>query len=201
MALLVWHLFFFKPLTVSHLLDFLTPVAAAAPNTPFFYYYYPKITGVAFRLVDVFAEGRKRIPTLAGAKFTGDDLGDCMMAISENKDFDVLLGNERMYLPGLTIGVHGSIALALSVMGKQFAELISVYETGDLKKTLEKQIDCTNAFDIIERKGPHLVATFKALVKEIHGIDLGPLRAPLPTLSDEEVKNVLNALPPQFSRK
>ena len=62
---------FFKPLTVELLVEYLAQVAGAAPKTPFLYYYYPKITGVAFRLFDILRVGRPRIPTFAGAKFTG----------------------------------------------------------------------------------------------------------------------------------
>jgi len=43
--------------------------------------------------------------------FEGDDLGDVIMVLAEHPDVKILLGNETMIYPGLSVGVHGSVAL------------------------------------------------------------------------------------------
>ena len=63
---------FFRPTSAAALVDFLAPVAAAAPNTPFFYYHFPSITNCTVNASEFFKEAKEtgRIPTLAGMKYT-----------------------------------------------------------------------------------------------------------------------------------
>jgi len=184
---------FFKPASVDALVEFLAQVAAAAPKTAFFYYYYPKITGVSFRWCDLAAHAKHRIPTLAGAKFTGDDLGDVLLSLADNEHLDVLLGNELMIFPSLTIGVHGSVALAYSVFAPMFVKIVEAYKAGDFNKAREEQIKCAKMFDVL-MKQPHLISATKALLRLKKGLDFGPVRSPLPVLSEEQEKTLLAAM-------
>lgn len=84
--------FFFKPTSALDLVTVLAPIAAAAPNTPFYYYrvsdmrlcsllFFPDIpsmTGVSIAVYDILstAAQTKLIPTLRGAKFSDSDLFD-----------------------------------------------------------------------------------------------------------------------------
>ena len=63
---------FFRPTSAAALVDFLAPVAAAAPGTPFFYYHFPTITNCTVNASEFFKEAKEtgRIPTLAGMKYT-----------------------------------------------------------------------------------------------------------------------------------
>ena len=49
-------------------------IAAGAPETPFYYYDIPSLTGVSFSMPDFLTQAQDRIPTLAGLKFTNPDL-------------------------------------------------------------------------------------------------------------------------------
>jgi len=183
---------FFKPQTVELLVEFLAQVAHAAPKTPFLYYYYPKITGVTFRLFDILRAGKSRIPTFAGAKFTGDDLGDVAMALEENKDVSILLGNETMMYPGLSVGVHGSVALCYSVFAPMFVRVVKAFKEGDLETARKGQVECCKMFFTLEKHG-NLVAVNKALLKVFKGFDFGPMRIPTPTLTEEECAKLHDA--------
>ena len=63
---------FFRPTSAAALVDFLAPVAAAAPGTPFFYYHFPTITNCTVNASEFFKVAKEtgRIPTLAGMKYT-----------------------------------------------------------------------------------------------------------------------------------
>ena len=65
---------YFKPATLDDLVDFCAEIAAAAPELPFYYYHIPVLTGVTFPMAEFLEAGAERIPTLAGLKFTDEDL-------------------------------------------------------------------------------------------------------------------------------
>jgi len=182
---------FFKPNTVDELVEFLAQVAAAAPRTPFFYYYYPGITGVSFRMSDVFEKGKSRIPTLAGAKFTGNDLGDVIYGLSLG-DYTVFLGNETMILPGAAAGAQGSVGIAYSSFGPLFQEIVEAFEAGDLAKARSLQIKCVKLHE--ECKKYPLIPAYKSVLKMTKGWDLGPCRAPQRSLDAGETAALESAL-------
>lgn len=59
-------------------------VASAAPNTPLLYYHFADKTGVNFSCVKLIEKAKEVIPTFAGVKFTGWDMG---MAIEARRRF------------------------------------------------------------------------------------------------------------------
>lgn len=60
--------------TVTDLVQFFKPIAASAGNLPFYYYNMPAMTGVNLAVDQFLLEGKKHIPTLAGTKFTHNNL-------------------------------------------------------------------------------------------------------------------------------
>src|SRR3546814_363781 len=62
--------FYFKPTNVANLVDSMAQIAAAAPNTPFYYYHIPALTGVGMDMVEFLRLGEDKIPSLAGIKYT-----------------------------------------------------------------------------------------------------------------------------------
>ncbi|KAL6076833.1 Dihydrodipicolinate synthetase [Balamuthia mandrillaris] len=183
---------FFKPPTLAHLIDYLAQVGAAASHTPLLYYYFPRLTGVNYRLCDIFRAGKEVIPTLVGAKFTGEDLGDCILALAEG-DFDVLLGNEMMVLPAMHIGVQGSVALAYSVFCPMFVKLQKAFEEGRYEDAKQEQLLCARMFSEVSAQG-NLPSAFKALLKQLKGLDFGPMRCPNHTYTEEETQALVQRL-------
>ena len=66
----------------------LKEVASAAPNTPMLYYHFADKTGVNFSCVKLIEKAKEMIPTFAGVKFTGWDMG---MAIEAKRRFGLVL--------------------------------------------------------------------------------------------------------------
>ncbi len=57
---------FFRPASVSDLVDYCRDAAGASPGLPFYYYHIPVMTGVGFAMNDFLAQSIGRVPTLAG---------------------------------------------------------------------------------------------------------------------------------------
>merc|ERR1719223_1773095 len=77
----------FKPASSLELLEILDEVAAAAPNTPSFYYHYPGVYGVDFKMQEYLqlAVDKNLVPTLVGVKFIAYDMADFAIASTITK--------------------------------------------------------------------------------------------------------------------
>src|SRR5262249_42077714 len=65
---------YFKPRTIDALVQCLAEITSAAPETPFYYYDIPSMTGLHLPLADFFERAAARLPSLAGLKFSNPDL-------------------------------------------------------------------------------------------------------------------------------
>ena len=86
--------------------DYLQPVAAAAPDTPLLYYDMEAVTGIDVPLDDVLEEAQKRVPTLAGAKYTNADLATLTRGRCISGDgLQMLMGRDEMLIAPPRIGM------------------------------------------------------------------------------------------------
>ncbi len=91
--------FFFRPADVDALVAVGAEVAAAAPGLPFYYYHIPGMTGVYLKMADYLPAAAKAIPTLAGMKFTYEDLMDYHRCLAlEGGRFNMLFGRDEILL-------------------------------------------------------------------------------------------------------
>ena len=74
---------FFKPGGVAGLVEWCAPIAAAAPNLPFYFYHMPSMSGVQVSVSEFLPRAAERIPNLAGVKFTHEALADYQAARRE----------------------------------------------------------------------------------------------------------------------
>ena len=73
--------YFFKPQTAAELVAWFTPIANSN-SLPFYYYNMPSMSGVSVSVPKFLALGGKAMPTLAGVKFTHNNLmemSQCLM--------------------------------------------------------------------------------------------------------------------------
>ena len=68
--------YYFRPGSVAELVDAMAQISEAAPKLPFYFYHIPALTGVNFPVLDFLKAAEKRIPMLAGVKFTYENLMD-----------------------------------------------------------------------------------------------------------------------------
>ncbi len=176
--------FFFKPGNAEDLAAFCAEVAAGAPGLPFYYYQIPSMTGVSLSAADFLRAAAPRIPNLAGVKFTFENLMD--FAECQRLDggrYDIVFGRDEILVAGLAIGARGAIGSTYNFMAPIFHEIIAAFDKGDLSTAREKQAAANAIIQIFIRHGGLPVG--KAMMKMI-GLDCGPVRLPLRTLSDTQ---------------
>ncbi len=171
--------FFFKPAGVAGLVDWCGQVAAAAPRLPFYYYHIPSMTGVSVKVSEFLQLAGKRIPSLAGIKFTFEDLDDYQRCLElEGGRFDVLFGRDELLLSALDLGARGAVGSTYNFAAPLYQALITAYERGERAKAAELQALAVRMINVFIECGTHPIAAFKWFMGRT-GMDCGPARLPL----------------------
>ncbi|MEX2214477.1 MAG: dihydrodipicolinate synthase family protein [Phycisphaeraceae bacterium] len=174
---------YFKPATNDALVDWCRQIAAAAGKLPFYFYHIPSLTGVTLPMLDLLRESRENIPTLAGIKYTHGNLMEFQRCLAFDPDrFEVYFGFDEMLLPALAVGTKGAVGSTYNYAGPLYQRMIDAFHQGDLatarawsKRTIEM------IAVLLEFGG---LPAGKAILN-MQGIDTGPVRSPLVSLSPQ----------------
>lgn len=176
---------FFRPASVEGLVEWCAPLAAAAPRLPFYYYHMPAMTGVNFSAVDFLRAADGKIPTLAGIKFTHENLMDFGLATAfAGGKYNLLFGRDEILLSSLVLGAKGAVGSTYNYAAPLYLRIIEAFNRGDLAAARRDQVRAMEFIQVLDRHGG--LAAGKAAMKLI-GLDCGPVRPPLRALtaSDE----------------
>lgn len=175
---------FLKPASIDDLIACCAPVAAAAPDLPFYLYDIPALTNVRLPL-DVFLQKAKsRIPNLKGLKFTNPDLvllQECLAV--DDGDFDILFGCDEILLAGAVMGCRGAVGSTYNFAAEQNHQMIAALVAGDLETARAWQLAAVRRIRLLQRYG--FLPASKAVMSFL-GIPCGPVRAPLKNLTEIE---------------
>jgi N-acetylneuraminate lyase len=181
--------FFFKPSSVDDLLDFLAPIAGAAPEIPFYYYNIPSMTGVNLPVVQVLEKAKSRIPNFAGVKYTHFDLYDMQQCIAYGKgEFQIFHGYDEMLLAGLTFGVKAAVGSTYNYMPSVYLKLWEAFNHSDMESARQWQLVSVKAVQILNKYGGGVRAG-KAIM-ELTGISCGPCRRPVAGFTADETASL-----------
>ena len=179
--------YFFKPASVTELVDFFAPIAASAKEIPFYYYNIPSMTGVFLSVPDFLAKAKTLIPNLAGVKYTHINLMEMAQCLHmDNGAFEVFNGYDEILLPGLALGAKAAVGSAFNYFSKVYFGIIDAFNNGDFEKARELQIKSIEVVNIINRYGGS-VRGGKAIMN-ILNIECGNCRLPIAPFSEEEYK-------------
>lgn len=174
---------YYKPKSVDDLIDFLTPVAAAAPKLPLYFYNIPSMTDVRLSVPELLKKGRKRIPSMHGAKFTHNDLMELQECLAIG-DFDIVFGFDEMLLAGLTMGCRGAVGSTYNFAAPLYRRIIAAFDKGDLETARREQRKSVELIRTLYDFG--LMRAGKS-VMSMMGIDCGPVRSPLTPITTPEI--------------
>lgn len=169
---------YFKPPGVDVLVECCAEIACAAPEVPFYYYDIPALTGVKVSVTDFLAQGRGRIPTLAGVKFTNPDLLEYQRCLRvEDGVFDIPYGTDEWLLAALALGARGAVGSTYNFAAPIFRRLLAAFEKGDLETARREQFRAGRLIHLLGRHG--YLGAAKAVMGML-GVDVGPARLPIP---------------------
>ncbi len=176
--------FYFKPSSVKNLVDSIAEIAAAAPNTPFYYYSIPTLTGVGMDMIELLEQAEVAIPSFAGIKYTASTLHEYHACLNyKGGKFDILFGFDEMLLPALAVGAKGAIGSTYTFAAPLYLKVIQLYNEGKAEEAAEMQLNAVNMVRCLVKYPP--IPAQRAIMK-MEGFELGKCRLPLVSLSSED---------------
>ena len=183
---------YFKPRSLDTLIACCARIAAAAPETPFYYYDIPALTGVSFPMADFLAQARERIPTLAGLKFTNPDLMAYQLCLAaDGGAWDVPFGLDEHMLGALAMGARGAVGSGFNFAAPIYTRLLAAFARGDLASAREAQFRGVRLTQLFAGLG--YMGAAKA-VMEMLGVPVGPARLPNDNLAPGQISSLRTTL-------
>lgn len=186
---------YFKPRSLDVLIDCCAQVAAAAKETPFYFYDIPALTGVSFSMGDFLTRAPQRIPTLAGLKFTNPDLKSYLHCLRlDGGRWDLPFGVDEHLLGALAMGARGAVGSGFNFASPIYQRLIQAFHVGDWEKARLEQHRGGQLVEVLSGYG--YMAAAKALMDMI-GIPVGQPRLPhnrLTTSDQQALRQQLESL-------
>ena len=183
---------YFKPRSVAVLIDCCAQIASAAPDTPFYFYDIPVLTGVNLSMPEFLADARARVPNLAGLKFTNPDLMSYQLCLNaQSGAFDCPWGIDEALLGALAMGAQGAVGSTYNFAAPIYHRLMTAFAKNDWAAAREEQFRSVRLIQVLASHG--YMGAAKALMKML-GVDVGPARLPNTSLSVEQTAKLESEL-------
>ena len=176
--------FYFKPANTKQLAICCKEIASAAPNTAFYYYHIPVLTGGNYNMIDLLEEVDGQIPTFRGIKYTHEDFMDFLSCLNfKEKKYDMLWGRDENMLSSLVLGTKGAVGSTYNYAAPLYLDLIEAYNKGNFEQANVLQQKSIDMIRLLGKYGG--IATGKAFMKLIN-LDCGEFRLPVANMSKEQ---------------
>ncbi len=180
---------FLSPTDVVSLVDYWEPIANAAPNLPFYYYHMPPVSHVSVSMKEFLIEADKRIPNLAGIKFTHNDLMEMQQCMELfDGQFEILHGYDEVLLGGLALGAKGSVGSTYNYMASCYYKIVKDFNQENNIEARKGQLYSVKAVKNLMKYGGGVRAGKE--IMSLMGIAYGPCRAPIKKMNEEEKLNL-----------
>jgi N-acetylneuraminate lyase len=184
--------FYLRPQSVEDALACCAEVAADSGGLPLYYYHIPFLTGVKLPMADLLESGMKRVPSLAGLKFSDGDLQDFGRCVSLAGDrLDLFFGKDEVLLAAMALGARAAIGSTYNYAAPIYQGMLELLEAGDTAAARAAQERSRRLVQIIEQFGGPRV--HKSLM-HIAGVPCGPNRLPLSNLTGPQHEALERAL-------
>ena len=177
----------FKPGSVEALVEYCSRLASVVSDLPFFYYHIPVLNGVYLSMVSFLKQASEKIPNLAGIKYTHEDLyefNQCMLL--ENGKYEMLHGRDETLICGLALGAKGGVGGTYNHVMNLYIKIKEHFLKGEIEKARYHQNLSQEFINILVKYGGNVTAG-KRMMKFL-GLDFGPNRSPVQSVSDENEK-------------
>ena len=175
---------YFKPEDMGILSETIARIAGGAPETPFYYYHIPRLSGIALDVPRFLEMTASRIPTLVGVKFSCPDV-HVMQACRAVEDgrYNILFGVDEMLLSGLAAGCDGAVGSTYNFLAPLYQQVINEFTAGNMAAAQDAQLKAVELVSTMLRY--HGMGGLKAAMS-LTGIPCGPPRLPLTAITPEE---------------
>lgn len=163
-------------------------ISSAAPNTDFFIYNIPQLTGIELTksLLNIMLEN----PKVIGVKSSAMEVKDiCDFKLYGKNDLIVFNGEDTQFLAGRSMGADGGIGGTYGVMPELYLKLNELFENRKMDEAIKLQYKITKIVNILTSCKSNLYAIQKEILRRRENLDIGGVRPPLHSyLKDDEEK-------------
>lgn len=175
---------YFKPDSVETLVASMAEIAGGAPDLPFYYYHIPSVTGVGVSAVEFLKLAEQQIANLRGVKFTSQNVFEFQTCVEYAQErLQILWGFDEMLHCGLAAGAQAAVGSTYNFAPAIYQRLLAAFAAGNMETVRREQSHSqaiVRAFIPFGARGAQ-----KAIMKMI-GVDCGPCRLPVPTLTQTQ---------------
>jgi N-acetylneuraminate lyase len=126
--------------SLGDLVDWISPICAAAPGLPFFYYHIPGATKWAISMHDFVAYAMPRLPCLKGIKYVDGNQGDFLNCVTDTSMKDIVfMWAPEPKLQSFAFPGRGTI-LAESFYAGTFLRMWDQYNRGNVEGARQEQL-------------------------------------------------------------
>jgi N-acetylneuraminate lyase len=180
---------FFKPPGVEELVQYCKEIADSAPELPFYFYHIPVFTNDSYRVADFLEAADGRIPNLAGVKYTHADIYDFNQCKQfKNGKYEMLHGLDETLIAGLAFGAKGGVGGTYNHCFPLYKGIVKAFNAGDMEGARALQNKSQEFINILGKYRGNCSGG-KRIMKFL-GVDCGPNRLPLKTITDIEEKEL-----------
>jgi len=182
---------YFKPSNTETLAEICQEIASEIPNTPFYYYHIPVLTGVNFSMFELLQQIHGRINNFAGIKFTHEDFMDFSRCLAfENEKYDILWGRDECWLSALAVGAKGAVGSTFNYAAPLYHQITEAFANGQIKKAQQLQLTSIQMISLLSKYGG--ISVGKSYMKLL-GIDLGMFRLPVKNLNSQQYQEFVSS--------
>jgi N-acetylneuraminate lyase len=175
---------YFKPDSVETLVASMAEIAGGAPELPFYYYHIPAVTGVGVSAVEFLKLAEQRIENLRGVKFTSQNVFEFQTCVEYAQErLQIFWGLDEMLQYGLAAGAVAAVGSTYNFATAVYQRLLTAFAAGDMETVRQEQLRSQAIVRAFIPYGPR--GAQKAIMKMI-GLDCGPSRLPVPTLTQTQ---------------
>ena len=184
--------FYFRPKTLEDLVEQCEYVAAAAADTPFYYYNIPFLTGVNFPLLSFLEMASRRIPNFAGLKNSFTDIVEyqhCIHFAKEN--YSLYWGTDEAFMMLYAAGNRQYVGSTYNYMGDVYRQMLKAQHDGDSKRVVMLEGEADAIYKLLSQYNG--ISAGKEIMRFV-GVDCGVVRKPLKPFTKAESETLLKKL-------
>lgn len=167
------------------LVEAMIPIAEAAPDTRFYYYHIPRLSGSNMNPMRFTELAIERIPTFCGIKYSdGGTMHNLPLLQEIGPDLEFLSGSDEGYLQALAQGYRAAVGSTYNYAGGLYDRVHAAFQGGDL---VEARLWQGRAMQMIEAMFETCGRASLKVMMTMVGFDCGPVRRPLEPASPEQV--------------
>jgi N-acetylneuraminate lyase len=175
--------YYFKPVDVRQLAEFVTRVGEAVPEMPVYFYHIPVLTGVNLPMITFLEKISDMLPNFAGIKYTHEDFMDFLTCLNfKEGSYDMLWGRDECMLSALVLGCRGAVGSTYNYAAPLYHSLLDAFSRGDLVMARWLQQKSVSMISLLGKYGG--IAAGKAFMRYV-GIECGEFRLPVKNIDSK----------------